>query len=193
MATPATLGDNQRRAVESEVRRICVSAGPGSGKTRVLVERIARGARDGSLPLDRVLALTFTENAAAEMKQRLSHELSRDLAERGLRHDVEQAAVSTIHGFCAGLLREHAIEAGIDPRFRVLDEIEAGLLRTRVLVNVLDRFRDQEPQAFEESVKHFRQPVQQALLDAYEQIRSQGGPALEREYLLKPCESCAAV
>src|SRR5258706_1714545 len=114
MATPATLGDNQRRAVESEVRRICVGAGPGSGKTRVLVERIARGARDGSLPLDRVLALTFTENAAAEMKQRLSHEFSRELAERGLRHDDEQTAVSTIHGVCACHIRELVIEYGYD-------------------------------------------------------------------------------
>lgn len=189
MATPAPLGDNQRRAVESEARRICVGAGPGSGKTRVLVERIARGARDGSRPLDRVLALTFTENAAAEMKHRLSHQL----AEPALRRDVEQAAVSTIHGFCAGLLREHAIEAGIDPRFRVLDEIEAGLLRTRVLRSVLDRFRDQLPEAFEESVKHFRLPVQQALLDAYEAIRSQGGSAADPTTLLRPCESSAEV
>ncbi len=189
MATPAHLGDNQRRAVESQARRICVGAGPGSGKTRVLVERIARGAREGSLPLDRVLALTFTENAAAEMKQRLSQQLP----EPPLRRDVEQAAVSTIHGFCAALLREHAIEAGIDPRFRVLDEIEAGLLRTRVLGSALDRFRDQEPQAFEESVKHFRQPVQQALLDAYEGIRSQGGSAADTDALSKPCATSAEV
>jgi len=189
MATPAPLGDNQRRAVESEARRICVGAGPGSGKTRVLVERIARGAREGTRPLNQVLALTFTENAAAEMKQRLTHQL----ADPALRRDVEQAAVSTIHGFCASLLREHAIEAGIDPRFRVLDEIEAGLLRVRVLRAVLDRFRDQQPQAFEESVKHFRQPVQQALLDAYEAVRSQGGSASETDGLVRPCESSAEV
>jgi len=189
MATPATLGDNQRRAVESEARRICVGAGPGSGKTRVLVERIARGAREGRLPLDRVLALTFTENAAAEMKQRLTHQF----AEPAQRRDVEQAAVSTIHGFCAGLLREHAIEAGIDPRFRVLDEIEAGLLRTRVIRGVLDDFRDQEAEAFENSAKHFRQPFQQALLDAYEGIRNQGGSASEIDVLLKPGETSVEV
>lgn len=171
MATPAILRDNQRRAVESDARRICVNAGPGSGKTRVLVERIARGARTQSLALDRVLALTFTENSAAEMKQRLAS----GFLEPELRRQVELAAVSTIHGFCASLLREYAVEAGVDPRFRVLDEVEAALLRARMLDRVLDRFREAESDAFEEFSRHFRGALQPPLLGAYEEIHNQGG------------------
>src|SRR5260221_13636509 len=67
-----SLRPRQREAVESLAPRITVAAGPGSGKTRVLIERIARGAREGRLRLDRLLAITFTINAAAEMRARLA-------------------------------------------------------------------------------------------------------------------------
>ncbi len=147
----AVLTEDQRRAVGSAATRICVNAGPGSGKTRVLVERVARGVDTGRLKLDRILALTFTENAASQMKDRLMHRFE-DPAQR---RSVEQAAISTIHGFCSGLLHDHAIEAGLDPRFRVLDEIEAGVLKDRVLSQVLDEFEEKDHASFEAFTRHF--------------------------------------
>ncbi len=124
------LTPDQERAVVTDGRDLCVRAGAGSGKTRVLVERAVRLLTRPSdpLPVPRLLAITFTEKAAREMKERLARELSRR-GERERRAEAEWAPVSTIHSFCARLLRENAVEAGVDPGFRVLDEFEAATLR----------------------------------------------------------------
>ncbi len=116
--------DGQRRAIEARGADVCVVAGAGTGKTRVLTERIVQRVVDDGVDLRRLLAITFTERAAGEMKDRLA----RALLERGrttAREEVESAAISTIHAFCARLLREHAIEAGVDPGFVVLDDVRA--------------------------------------------------------------------
>lgn len=116
------LTPSQRAAVDATDALHVVSAGAGSGKTRVLVERIVRLARDGVGP-SRVLAITFTEKAAAELKHRLV-ERFRELGMDDARRDAEAAYISTIHGFCARILREWPVEAGIDPGFGILDSIE---------------------------------------------------------------------
>src|SRR5579871_809828 len=120
-----SLRPRQQQAVDSVASRIVVAAGPGSGKTRVLVERIARSVLAGRLTLDRVLAVTFTINAAAEMKWRLATRLP--------RAEVEAASISTIHSLCAALLREHPVEARVDPAFRVLEEFETDVLKVRTM------------------------------------------------------------
>jgi superfamily I DNA/RNA helicase len=99
-----------------------VSAGAGSGKTTVLVERfIDLVQRDGVSPLE-ILAITFTEKAAAEMKERIvtRFEQRGDVANR---RQAEAAYISTIHGFCSRILREHPLAAHLDPSFRVMDEV----------------------------------------------------------------------
>src|SRR5690349_13067114 len=105
---------------------MCVVAGPGSGKTTVLVERFRRLVCDAGIPPSRILAITFTEKAATNMKQKLTAAF-RDRPED--RRQLERAYVSTVHGFCMRLLRENAIFAGIDPEFRVLDERQADTLQ----------------------------------------------------------------
>ena len=98
----------------------------------MLVERFVRAVVDDGCDVEQVLAITFTEKAAAEMKSRVR---SRFL-ELGRREDAraaESAWVSTIHGLCARILRAHALSAGIDPEFRVLDELEAERLAARRL------------------------------------------------------------
>jgi ATP-dependent helicase/nuclease subunit A len=118
---PELTGD-QRRAVDTDGIDLCVVAGAGTGKTRVLTDRIVRRVTKGGADLRGILAITFTEKAAAEMKTRLAAAL--ELAGRAnAREEVEAAAISTIHAFCARLLREHAVEAGVDPQFRVLDDV----------------------------------------------------------------------
>src|SRR6266481_1468142 len=96
----------------------CVVAGPGSGKTTVLIERF-RGMVESGVPPLRILAITFTEKATNQMRDRLTEAF----ADRpDLAAQIERAWVSTVHGFCARLLRENAILAGVDPRFRVLGD-----------------------------------------------------------------------
>ncbi len=99
----------------------CVVAGPGSGKTTVLVEYFARLVAAGIDPL-RILAITFTEKAAANMRAKLAAQFE---GETGVRAQFERAWVFTIHGFCARLLREQAVWAGVDPEFTIADEHDA--------------------------------------------------------------------
>src|SRR5438093_48482 len=114
----------------------CVVAGPGSGKTTVLIERFRGLVESGVSPL-RILAITFTEKATNEMRDRLA----RSFANRpDLTAQIQRAYVSTVHGFAARLLRENAILAGVDPRFRVLNEQEAFALEQRSAVDALDQF-----------------------------------------------------
>ncbi len=160
-------------------------AGPGSGKTRVLVERVARRVMDGRLDLARTLAVTFTENAASEMKARLAEVFE----ERGLeeqRRRLERAYISTIHGFCARLLRENAIEAGVDPRFQVLDEVHSGVLKRATLESVLDEKYRAEAGEFLGFVRHFHTPeYERLLLDAYDTVRRLGCDPRDQAGLLR--------
>ena len=113
----------------------CVVAGPGSGKTTVLVERCRSLIVDHGFDPAHLLAITFTEKAAANMKAKLTEQFEHDPPRR---RELEQAWVSTIHGFCARLLRENAIAAGIDPRFSVLDAREADALQHECIHSALD-------------------------------------------------------
>ena len=101
-------------------------ADAGTGKTTVLVERFVRAVWRTRCRWSAILAITFTEKAAAELRARV-RALPRARRARSAR-EAEGAWISTIHGFCARLLRAHALSAGIDPEFRVLDELEAERL-----------------------------------------------------------------
>lgn len=134
MPTPTA---EQLTAIHDRDHDLVVTAGAGSGKTFVLVERYLYLLEvHPDWTLDQVVAITFTEKAAREMRNRVRAEIERRAAaERGStsvwrpRHlQLESARISTIHSFCAGLLRANAAEAGLDPAFSVLDEIETRLL-----------------------------------------------------------------
>ena len=108
------LTPEQQRAVERRDGSLLVRAGAGTGKTTVLVERFVRAVTEDGTAVEQVLAITFTEKAAAEMKSRVR----RRFLELGRREDAraaESAWISTIHGLCARILRAHALSAGIDP------------------------------------------------------------------------------
>src|SRR4051794_18945338 len=113
------LSNSQLDAAHRTRQDVCVVAGPGSGKTSVLIERFSWLVRDQKVRAGRILAITFTEKAATEIRQRLVREFENDGA---VRQEIERAWVSTIHAFCARLLRENAIEAGVDPSFTILEQ-----------------------------------------------------------------------
>ncbi|NJL03809.1 MAG: UvrD-helicase domain-containing protein [Chloroflexaceae bacterium] len=132
----------QQQAIDLD-GHIVVTAGAGSGKTRVLVERYLRllvtyADPDQASEPPPLLAITFTEKAAREMRERVRTAVEQRLrsappTERALweylRDAVEAARISTIHSFCTALLRAQPVETGLDPQFAVLDEVEASLLR----------------------------------------------------------------
>ncbi len=137
------LTDSQIKGVTITDRDLCVVAGPGSGKTRVLVERFANLVTEHNVSINEILTLTFTEKAANEMKIRAA----RLFEEKGMekeRQEIEFAYLSTIHSFCSRLLRENAIEACIDPQFRVMDELEAGRVKEQTLRDTLRRWAEEK-------------------------------------------------
>jgi ATP-dependent exoDNAse (exonuclease V) beta subunit len=140
------IDQQDRRSIrESLDETIIVEAAAGTGKTTELVSRILHVLAEGRATVDRIVAVTFTEKAAGELKLRLREELERarqalrdqaqtdERRERRLRLDaalerLEEAHVSTIHGFCADLLRERPVEARVDPMFQVLTEPQSERL-----------------------------------------------------------------
>ncbi len=122
------LTGEQQEAVARRAEPLLLSAAAGSGKTSVLVERFVAAVLEDGVSPGRILAITFTERAAGELRERVRARLL-GLGEREAARDTEAAFVSTFHGFCARLLRTHALQAGLDPGFTILDEGLAGRLR----------------------------------------------------------------
>jgi ATP-dependent helicase/nuclease subunit A len=121
----------QTAAIAVRGKDVLLEAGAGTGKTGVMVDRYCRLVCDSVLSPDAVLAFTFTEKAAAELRQRIRTELARR-AERGSERaatvlaGIGGAWITTIHGFCNRVLAAHPVAAGVDPGFRVLDAPEAA-------------------------------------------------------------------
>ena len=118
----------QRLAIETLDKNLVVKAGAGAGKTRVLVERYIRMLQSGAAGLEGIVAITFTRKAAREMKERIRARI-RVLMEENkntgqwqqwytVARNFDAAFISTIHGLCSRILREHPAEAGIDPILR---------------------------------------------------------------------------
>lgn len=137
------LSNEQRRAVQLTGRNICVVAGPGSGKTRVLTERFAWLVEERAVNPGRILAITFTDKGALEIQQRLVKRFS---GRREMRDAIERSWVSTIHGFCARLLRENAIAAGLAPDFAVLEAPEASRIEREAAEEALDELYSERPE-----------------------------------------------
>ncbi len=134
----------QRSAIEESGRAVLVSAAAGSGKTRVLTERLLRRI-DSDADIDSFLVITFTKAAAAELKGRILDEISERLAvdpdNRRLRRQsalCAKAQIGTIDSFCQSFLREHCHAAQLSPEFRVIEEDRAEAIKQRVIQRVLD-------------------------------------------------------
>ena len=148
------LNDEQKAAADSDRPLIVVSAGAGTGKTKTLVARylrllLERVEREGVQrdSLDHLLAITYTRQAAEEMRQRIEEAL-RELGLTVLARMIDRAWISTIHSFCERVLRRYAIDLGIDPYFTGLDEDQSTLLRLQSFDEAFPAFFQQAPDAF---------------------------------------------
>lgn len=156
--------------VEDVTRDTCIVAVPGSGKTTVLVEFYRRLVVEKGVPPERILAITFTEKAARHMKDKLAESLRKEPA---LRRQLEQANVSTIHGFCTRLLREHSIAAGLDPEFQVLDARRAIILQEQTASDTLDRMFASKPEALRKLIHGLTSPdLANGIPDLYDAMRA---------------------
>ncbi len=153
---PDELTFSQRAAVEHSGGALLIAAAAGSGKTRVLVERLmSRVTAPDGPDIDDFLVITFTRAAAAELRERISGELVRRLADepssRRLRRQlalVSRANISTIDSFCSEIVRANAHLLGIRPDFRVCDESESSVIHARVMDSLLEKLYSSMTPAF---------------------------------------------
>jgi ATP-dependent helicase/nuclease subunit A len=159
---------------------VLLEAGAGTGKTGVMVERYCRLVCDEEVPPDAVLAFTFTEKAAAELRQRIRAALAGRAAQGSDRAaeslaGIGAAWVTTIHGFCNRLLAGHPVAAGIDPRFRVLDDAEAARVAREAFDDALERFLDGESRERERTVAAYEIGGLRGIVTAaHAELRSRG-------------------
>jgi ATP-dependent helicase/nuclease subunit A len=177
--------NEQQLAAVAARGEVFVSAGAGTGKTRVLVERFVRAVCEEGLDVQSVLVITYTRKAAAELRARIRSELG----ERGrfdLAQQLDGAWVSTIHGFCARLLRAHPFAVGIDPRFRELDEEQGAVLRGEAFERALEQFlATREPERLRLLATTGSDKLRRNLIAVYERLRS-AGRSLVLEPLAEP-------
>jgi ATP-dependent exoDNAse (exonuclease V) beta subunit len=170
----------QAAAIAARGRDLLLEAGAGSGKTGVMVDRYCRLVCEGRVSPDAILAFTFTDKAAAELRQRIRAELARR-AERGSERAAEVLAgiggawVTTIHGFCNRVLAAHPVAAGIDPGFRVLDAPEAARAAREAFDDALAEFLAGGEEAREETVAAYDLGGLRAMTVAiHDELRSRG-------------------
>ncbi len=137
--------EEQQLAIDKQNSNILVSASAGSGKTAVLVERVINKVLKYKIDIDKILVVTFTNAAAAELKERLMIAIYKALNEnpkdnflkRQLTY-INRASITTIHSFCLEIIRSNFQELNIDPDFKICDETESSILKSKAILKVLE-------------------------------------------------------
>jgi ATP-dependent exoDNAse (exonuclease V) beta subunit len=169
-----TLTGEQSLAVARREGSLLLAAAAGSGKTSVLVERFIAAAREDGIAPNRILAITFTDRAAGELKQRIRARM-RELGDRELARDTETAFVSTFHSFCARMLRTHPLAAGVVPGFTIIDRAWSLRMQRRAFRAALSKLlREHGEQAVDLVAAYGADPLQRLVLDVHAQLRSRG-------------------
>jgi ATP-dependent helicase/nuclease subunit A len=170
----------QAAAIEVSGHDVLLEAGAGTGKTGVMVDRYCRLVCEGGVSPEAILAFTFTDRAAAELRQRIRAELARR-AELGSERAAEVlgaiggAWVTTIHGFCSRLLAAHPVAGGIDPGFRVLDAPEATRAAREAFEEAIEEFLAGGERAREQTLAAFGlEGLREMVLAAHAELRSRG-------------------
>jgi ATP-dependent helicase/nuclease subunit A len=168
--------NEQQQAAVAATGEVFVSAGAGTGKTAVLVERFVRAVCERGLDVDSILVITYTRRAAGELRTRIRAAL----AERGrqdLARELDGAWISTIHGFCLRLLKAYPFAAGLDPRFRELDDAQGAVIRGEAFRSALEEFcRDGDPDRLRLLATYGADALRRMLTGVYETLRSAGRP-----------------
>ncbi|MDX6425744.1 MAG: hypothetical protein QOD52_1149, partial [Gaiellaceae bacterium] len=167
------VNEQQTKAVEA-TGEVFVSAGAGTGKTSVLVERFVRAVCEQGLDVESVLVITYTRKAAGELRARIRAALH-GRGRPDLARKLDGAWISTIHGFCSRLLRTHPFAVGIDPRFRELDDEHGAVIRGESFERALTAFcSTRDPERLRLLATYSAQGLRRMLTGVYETLRSAG-------------------
>lgn len=171
----------QNNAINARGRNILVSAAAGSGKTAVLVERVIKKITDSENPvdIDKLLIVTFTNNAASEMKFRITKSLKEILRNEPFNQNAQRqlnlmpnAKICTIDSFCINLVRENFFELGINQDFTNLDENEASLLEDEIISKLTDELFEKNDEEFIKLVEQFNTPGnEKPFINAVKKVR----------------------
>ena len=196
----------QEAAIVARGRDVLLEAGAGTGKTGVMVQRYCRLVCEEGVALEGVLAFTFTDKAAAELRQRIRAELAHRAEEgseraRELLTTIGGAWITTIHGFCNRLLSGHPVAAGIDPDFRVLDVPEASRIAREAFDQALAEFLADGDAEKEDTVASFDvEGLRGIVVAAHDELHSRGlaeprlpePPPTDLPAALEACRTAAA-
>lgn len=173
---PVTFTPEQQKVIELRDSSILVSAAAGSGKTAVLTERIVQEVCDEEHPvdIDRLLIVTFTNAAAAEMRERIAAKIAERLEETPDSAHIQRQAtllhnaqITTIDSFCLFLLRNHFNEIGLDPAFRIADEGEVKLMQQDVLKELIEDSYASGDEDFRYCVEYFCPGGRESVLEKH--------------------------
>jgi ATP-dependent helicase/nuclease subunit A len=171
------LNNEQLAAIEAS-GTVFVSAGAGTGKTSVLVERYVRAVCERGLDVDSILVITYTRKAAGELRSRIRAALV-ERERLDLARELDGAWISTIHGFCNRLLKVHPFAVGLDPRFRELEDAGAAVLRGEAFERALHAFcADGDDERLRLLATYRADGLRRMLTGVYETLRSAGRPLL---------------
>lgn len=189
------LKEEQIKAIDHNDGNILISASAGSGKTFVMLERLIRLVSEGKASLNEILAVTFTEAAADEMKEKLKRELKKSVANGNaslarLIPEVATADISTIHAFCGRLIRKYFFIAGVSPDFIVLDANKSLLIKRQSLNDTFKQLYAKKEKWFLGLVDKFSSSrsddgLKEFILKAYEKFSNDADPQESIKKVLK--------
>lgn len=163
----------QEEAINTRKGNVFVSAAAGSGKTKAMTERFAAAVIDDKIPVDRILTITFTNEAAAQLQDKTKKRLAEaGLVEAGRK--LPDAYISTIHSFCSRTLKAYPFAAGIDPNFTVIEDVAAKTLLQEAMDQALDEFSDSGEDHVEFVYQIGKDRLSDVVLSLYGALRSAG-------------------
>lgn len=174
----------QESAITARKCNLLVAAAAGSGKTAVLVQRIIRLIIDDKVDLDKLLIVTFTNAAAAEMRERISAAIFKELEKKNdsehLRRQLNllsRCSISTLHSFCIDVVKSHFHLINITPNFRIGDTRETALLKQEAIEELFEAEYEKASKQFLGLVEMFAgskndKPLQELVLKAYDFVQS---------------------
>ena len=180
--------EQQKKAIETDNKNILVSAAAGSGKTAVLTERILQKFVTGEVSADRLVVVTFTKAAAAEMRERIRRGLEKRFKEepdnKGLYVQMTllaDADICTMDSFCNKIVRTHFEEAGTDPDYRVAEEAEMLLIMSDVFSKAVEKYYEEGSEDFFEFASAFSSAkndtdIEKIVYDVYDEAQNKPWP-----------------
>lgn len=199
MKEKLAMTDAQREIVLKESNNMLVSASAGSGKTFTMIERVKRLVLEKGVSVDNILAVTFTETAAQDMKAKLKNALSEKSKDFDQTRIYRQLAlipssdISTLHAFCARLIRSYFFTVGLSPDFAVMDEADAKVMRSDCVDKTFKLFYEQKQGWFNKLVdrhatKRSDESLKQMILQAYAFCDSEENPFMLMDKVQDECD-----